>query len=89
MFNHIIDLCFVNQVDIHTNKLVLVVHVYYNSAWFSLYCEAASIFHEKNTIPFKRCLGIDEYRDICFRLITEWCQTGIEHHHSKSQMHDV
>ena len=48
------------------------MHAYDNIAWFSLYCEAAGIFYEKITISIKRCWDIDEYNNICFRLITEW-----------------
>ena len=52
--------------------MVVAVHAYHNIAWFSLYCEVAGIFHKKITIPIKRCLDIDEYKDICFRLIMKW-----------------
>ena len=52
-----IDIFLVNQVDLNRHKLVVSIHEYYN-AWFSLYWEVASIFHEKITIPMKRCLGI-------------------------------
>ena len=86
--NLTIDLFFVNQVDIHVRKFVVAVHAYYNIAWFSLYCEVASMFHEKITIHIKKYLGTDEYKDICFRLIMKWCKTGIKHHYSKSQMHN-
>ena len=50
------------------------MHAYYNIAWLSLYCEAAGIFHEKVTIPIKKCLGI-EYKDISFILIMGWYNT--------------
>ena len=50
--------------------MVVAVHAYHNIAWFSLYCEAAGIFHEKVTTPIKRSLAIDEYKDICFILLT-------------------
>ena len=32
-------------------------------------------YYEKITIPIKRCLDIDEYKYICFRLIMEWYNT--------------
>ena len=32
-------------------------------------------FMKKITIPIKRSLDIDEYKDICFRLIMEWYNT--------------
>ena len=51
------------------------MHGYHNIAWFSLYCEAAGISYEKITISIKRCWDIDEYNNICFRLITEWFNT--------------
>ena len=55
--------------------MVVAVLTYHNIAWFSLFCKAAGIFHEKNKIPIKRCLDIDEYKDICFRLIMKWFNT--------------
>ena len=75
--NLIIDLFFVNQVDIYINTLEVAVHAYYNISWFFFYCEVASIFHKKITIPIKRCWGVDEYKDICFRLIMESCKTDL------------
>ena len=41
------------------------MHAYYNKAWLSLCCGIVSIFYEKATIPVKRVIGIDEYKD-CF-----------------------
>ena len=58
-----IDSFFEYQVDIRTNKLVLAVHAYYNSTWFSLFCKVGSIFYKKVTIPINRVLGIDEHKD--------------------------
>ena len=55
--------------------MVVAVLTYHNIAWFSLFCKAAGMFHEKNKIPIKRCLDIDEYKDICFRLIMKWFNT--------------
>ena len=75
--NLIIDLFFVNQVDIYINTLEVAVHAYYNISWFFFYCEVASIFHKKITVPIKRCWGVDEYKDICFRLIMESCKTDL------------
>ena len=75
--NLTIDLFFVNQVDVRISKLEVAVYAYYNIAWFFLYCKIASIVHKKNIIPVNKCLGIDEYKDICFKLIMELCRTGI------------
>ena len=55
--------------------MVVAVHAYHNIAWFSLFCEAAGIFHEKTKISIKRCLDIDEYKDIFFTLTMKWFNT--------------
>ena len=65
------NLFFVNQLDIHAKKLILALRSHYNNALFSLRCKVARTFHQEITIPIRRCLSIDDYKGICFRLIKE------------------
>ena len=54
---------FDKAVDEHSNRLVLAVHAYQRSEWFLFGCEIASQFHEVVTIPIKRIIGMDEFKN--------------------------
>ena len=54
---------FDKAVNEHANKLVLAVHAYQRSEWFLFGCEIASQFHEVVTLPIKKIIGMDEFKD--------------------------
>ena len=47
----------------HANKLFLAVHIYQRSEWFLFGCEIAGQFHEVVTVPIKKIIGMDEFKD--------------------------
>ena len=55
----LLEVFFEKQVDTHANKLVLAVHCYFTSKWFTRCCEVAKFFYESITLPIKKVLGID------------------------------
>ena len=54
---------FDKAVNEHANKLVLAVHAYQRSEWFLFGCEIAGQFHEVVTVPIKKIIGMDEFKD--------------------------
>ena len=67
----IIDKFFESQVDEHSNKLVLAVSCYKDSAWFLLCCEVSAFFYQTVTIKMKEALYIDEFKK-CKRMNGNW-----------------
>ena len=59
-----IEAFFDNQVDIHSNKLVLAVYSYFKSEWFTVCCQIARFFYSTVTLPIKKQLGIDEFKGV-------------------------
>ena len=59
----LMDKFFDNQVDEHSNKLVLAVSCFKESDWFLLCAEVSSHFYSTVCLPIKFLLGIDEYKD--------------------------
>ena len=54
---------FDEQVNEHSNKLVLAVYTYIQSEWFLTCCNVAAGFYHKITIPIKKLIGMDEFKD--------------------------
>ena len=69
----LIDMFFDNQVNEHSNKLVLAVDCYKQSEWFMICCQTAVYFFESVTLKIKRVLGIDE-----FKKSKDRCTTWVE-----------
>ena len=53
---------FDEQVNEHSNKLVLAVYTYTQSQWFLTCCNVAASFYHKITIPIKKLIGMDEFK---------------------------
>ena len=54
---------FEELVDENANKLVLAVYNYIQSEWFLTCCNVAARFYHEITIPIKRLIGMDEFKD--------------------------
>ena len=54
---------FDEYVDENDNKLVLAVYNYIKSDWFLICCNVVASFYHQITIPIKKLIGMDEFKD--------------------------
>ena len=65
VFKHIhhIRQFFEEQVEENANKLVLAVYNFIRSDWFLTCCKVAKCFYDEITIPIKKLIGMDEFKE--------------------------